>query len=462
MTAIYSLAQGRAAENASGRSLSDLVRASAGAVEQAVREELGDGDRVLLLVGPGYNGVDALVAGAALAAQGRQVSAWQAMGSVVADAWSAFQDAGGQEVSTEGLPDAVKQADLVVDGVFGQGSRPGLPEPVAAAAELCRQAGARVLAVDLPTGLTPDTTGPTGATFTAARTVALGYFSACHLLGAAGLRCGTVTEAPMPIELGEASIVAWSADQVAAVWPRPPEDDRPAGRVGIDAGSPDQPGAAVLACAGALYAGAGLVRYLGPAPVSDQLLAELPSVTCQDGPVEAWLAGTGWGDLDDGPARLQMALDSGLPLVLDDAAGEYLNQHLGRPDVILVATWATLAGLLRTSVDQVQVNAPAAARRAAGELGVTVLLKGSPVCVASPRTSQVQVPVPGPAWTRPAGSDDVLAGTCAALLANGVESETAAVLAASLQSLAGLRHPGPWPAGEAVRLFPATVAGLVG
>ena len=461
MTVIYSRAQGRAAENASGRSLPDLVRASAAAVEQALFEELGSGQRVLLLVGPGYNGVDALVAGAAAAGQGRQVGAWRALGTVVPDAWSAFLEAGGQEVSDEQVVDQVGQVDLVVDGVFGRNSRPDLPPRVAEVAEACRRGRVALLAIDIPSGLAPDETRPTGVTFHASRTVALGYAGAAHRLGAAQLRCGAVTVASMPFELGEPSVVAWSQAEVAAAWPVPEEADEPTCRVGIDAGSAENPGSGMLACAGALYAGAGLVRYLGTAPIAEQLVAQLPSVTMPDGPVDAWLAGPGWQGLDDAAARLQMALDSGLPLVISDAAVQYLAEHLGRLEVVLTAGAESLAGLLRTPLEEVLQNPPAAARRAAGEYGVTVLLRGAVSCVASPRTAQVQVAVPASAGAVAAGADDVVAGICVALLATGIEPSRAAVLAASLPALTAVRHPGPWPAIETVRRFPATIAELI-
>jgi NAD(P)H-hydrate repair Nnr-like enzyme with NAD(P)H-hydrate dehydratase domain len=70
------------------------------------------------------------------------------------------------------------------------------------------------------------------------------------------------------------------------------------------------------------------------------------------------------------------------------------------------------------------------------------------------------VAVPGPAWTGQAGSGDVLAGLCAALLATGIPAITAAGLAASLQAMAARRHPGPVPPMVLAQQFPEEIARL--
>ena len=92
--------------------------------------------------------------------------------------------------------------------------------------------------------------------------------------------------------------------------------------------------------------------------------------------------------------------------------------------------------------------------------GVTVLLKGAVQYVAGPRSTTVQVAVPGPAWTAQAGSGDVLAGICATLLASGMPAWQAAVCAASAQALTATANPGPYPPQDVVRQLPATIAGL--
>jgi NAD(P)H-hydrate repair Nnr-like enzyme with NAD(P)H-hydrate dehydratase domain len=86
-----------------------------------------------------------------------------------------------------------------------------------------------------------------------------------------------------------------------------------------------------------------------------------------------------------------------------------------------------------------------AVREAVARTGATVLLKGAAQLVAGPDEPEIGVALPGPGWTAQAGSGDVLAGFCGAVLAAGRPAYEAALLAASLQALTARRHPGSTP-----------------
>lgn len=247
---------------------------------------------------------------------------------------------------------------------------------------------------------------------------------------------------------------------VARWWPYPDEtsDKYSRGVVGLDVGSKRYPGAALLACAGALHAGAGMVRYLGEVP-RDLVLARFPSVVTADGRVQAMVLGSGWGDLD-GAARLAAAIERDVPLVLDADALRLLPAEL--PDGSLLTPHAgELARLL--GIDRaVVVAAPIRwADEAARRFGATILLKGGSQCVVTPE-GELAIPVPGPAWTAQAGSGDVLAGACGALLAAGCAAPRAALLAASVQAMTAARFPGPRPPDRLAELFADVVGGLRG
>ncbi|MGI8533210.1 MAG: NAD(P)H-hydrate dehydratase, partial [Geodermatophilaceae bacterium] len=83
----------------------------------------------------------------------------------------------------------------------------------------------------------------------------------------------------------------------------------------------------------------------------------------------------------------------------------------------------------------------AAVRRAAAELGVTVLLKGQATIVAGP-DGRVLVNPTGSGWLATAGTGDVLSGLGGALLAAGLDPLRAAAAAAYLHGLAGSRAAG--------------------
>src|SRR5206468_9654580 len=102
------------------------------------------------------------------------------------------------------------------------------------------------------------------------------------------------------------------------------------------------------------------------------------------------------------------------------------------------------------------------ARKAAGDLGLAVLLKGSRTVVAEPNGRAVVNPTGGP-FLATAGTGDVLTGTIAAMLAGGLRPADAAVAGAYLHGLAGRmatadRDGGPSAAGAVVERLPYAVA----
>ena len=136
------------------------------------------GADLLVLVGPGNNGGDALFAGARLAARGARVRAVRCLGRPHEGGLRALRAAGGrlQELTDLLDPDGALAgpAALVVDGVLGIGGRPGLPEDVAQLAAALESAGWPVVAVDLPSGVDADTGGVPAEAFRAVRTVTFG------------------------------------------------------------------------------------------------------------------------------------------------------------------------------------------------------------------------------------------------------------------------------------------------
>ncbi len=163
-----------------------LMARAARAIAVAAGELIGFsyGARVLLLVGAGDNGADALYAGAELARRGAAVRAVLGSAKASEPALAALRTAGGRVVQLA----AAGPADLVLDGLVGIGARGPLREPMlplVAAAE-----GRRVLAVDLPSGVDPDTGAVTGPAIRAELTVCLGGLKPGLLVGAGRLRAG--------------------------------------------------------------------------------------------------------------------------------------------------------------------------------------------------------------------------------------------------------------------------------
>jgi hydroxyethylthiazole kinase-like uncharacterized protein yjeF len=422
------------------------------------------GARVVILVGPGNNGGDALYAGQRLARRGCAVTAVLALGQPHAAGLASLLAAGGRLVEGEALGDQdLVGVDLVIDGVLGIGGRPGLPDRLAALAAAAEARSVPVVAVDLPSGVLADSGQAPSGSVRATRTVTFGTYKPCHLVEPAASRSGLIELVDIGLDLtGTApALAAWEPDDVAARWPVPgPASDKYArGVVGIDTGSDAYPGAGVLSTIGAVYGGAGMVRYRGARASAEIIGRELPNVVFGEGRVQSWLVGSGWGDRADGAEMIIRLIGSGVPVVIDADGLRHLPDRV--PGTTLLTPHAgELARLLECERGDVTADPLAAVRSGADSTGATVLLKGATQLVATPGTETVEVAVPGPAWTGQAGSGDVLGGLCAAVLAAGVGARTAAVLAASVQAMAAGRFPGPLPPQELARHCAAVIGEL--
>jgi hydroxyethylthiazole kinase-like uncharacterized protein yjeF len=432
-----------------------MRRAAFGLATHAVRM-LGRGGavagtRAVLLVGAGNNGGDALWAGVTLRRRGVGVTAVlldpeRAHGTGLA----AFVRSGGRVVDAGSGMVAATGAALVVDGIVGISGRGGLREPAASIVAAVEHAGIPVLAVDVPSGVDTDTGAVEGAAVTATETVTFGARKPAHVLAAA--RCGPVHL----VDIGLTALLPAPYAEVieesdaAARWPVPgPRDDKyTQGVVGIAAGSATYPGAAVLATGAAVLATSGMVRFAGSAAAG--VRARWPEVVASDslddaGRTQAWAVGPGIGTDDAGRDVLAAALKRDVPLCVDADAITLLAEHAdlrgelsGRPAVITPhdREFARLAG-------EVGDDRIGAARRAARELGVTVLLKGNATVVADPG-GRVLVHPAASSWAATAGSGDVLTGMIGALLAAGLEPWWAAGCASYVHALAAdLAAAGP-------------------
>ena len=424
------------------------------------------GAAVLILVGPGNNGGDALFAGARLSRRGCRVRAVPALGEPHAAGLAALLAAGGRVGPLSELDDSVlRSCDVLLDGVLGIGGRAGLPPDLTALAEqLAALEGApAVVAVDLPSGVETDTGAVPAASFGATHTVTFGTLKPCHLLEPSRSRCGRVALVEIGLDPTNATpaIAAWEASDVAAAWPipGPTADKYSRGVVGVATGSEHYPGAAVMSVFGAVYGGAGMVRFRGPDAARPVLLERLPNVVYADGRVQSWLLGSGWGDQPDGRRRVADVVATGLPVVLDADALTHLPRSL--PEHVLLTPHAgELARLLGRERAEVTADPIGAVRAAADRTGATVLLKGASQLVATPGRETVDLAVPGPSWTGQAGSGDTLGGLCAALLAAGCTAREAGVLGASIQAMTAAAHPGPLPPHELVRRCAETIGGF--
>jgi hydroxyethylthiazole kinase-like uncharacterized protein yjeF len=200
------------------------------------------------------------------------------------------------------------------------------------------------------------------------------------------------------------------------------------GDVGILGGAPGMAGAVVLAARAAAMSGAGRVYagFIAEPPAFDPVH---PEIMCRraaelDLAHAALVAGPGLGVSADAHALLAGALASSAPLVLDAdalnmiAADDGLRQSLaGRAGATLMTPHPLEAArLLACGAADIQADRLQAARRLAAAFNAMVVLKGSGSVIARPDGMAVINPTGNPGLAS-AGTGDVLAGLCGALLA---------------------------------------------
>ena len=483
MIEAFSVADVRAAEEAAmaGRPDGELMaRAARGlAAVVASRVEERDGMRVVGLVGAGNNGGDTLYALAHLAQQGFSAAAVHEP-EAHRGGLEAAQEAGVALVpgDGQGWRPVVAEADVVVDGVLGIGGRPGLSGDAAACVDDIPQ-DAWVVAVDLPSGADPAGEVPLGEAVFADETVTFGVAKPVHLLPATEPAVGRLTVVDIGLDLGSPMrpvVERLTFDDVGRLWPVPgPSSDKYSrGVVGIVAGTPTYPGAAVLSVLGALAAGPGMVRYLGPPEVQALVHAAAPEAVTAEGRVQAWVCGSGFDPssrakgVAEQKHHVEEALASDLPVVVDAGALELVDRR--EAPTLLTPHAGELARLLTrlrgkdVAREEVTAAPLAHARDAAERTGCTVLLKGSHTLVVSPDPNRpVRSQADAPAWLATAGAGDVLGGLLGTLLAAGLDPLDAGALGALVHGVAADRaNPGgPVRIADVARCIPETVAALM-
>ncbi|WP_432770383.1 MAG: NAD(P)H-hydrate dehydratase [Sphingopyxis sp.] len=422
---------------ASGTPLSELMeRAGAAVADTAWR--MAAGAPILILCGPGNNGGDGYVAARRLAARGAtvRVAALASPTTELALAARARWDGPVEALDADTAP-----APLIVDALFGV----GLTRPLAdGLADILRRfAGRRVLAVDVPSGVDGDGIASWTPPLPADVTVALGALKFAHVLLPAAATCGRVLLAPIGIDADRR--IRTIATPTTGAAPRADTHKFSRGMVVVRAG--DMPGAAGLAAAAALRAGAGYVVLSGTrqAPLH-AIIAEggdSYAERLRDRRIGAVILGPGY---PAGPALdsdIAAALDSGKPLVLDAAAIDAALPRLsGRSGKAILTPHA---GEFARAFPDIEGDKIHRAMTAASRTGAVVVYKGADTVIASP-DCRVVAAWPGSSWLATAGTGDVLAGACGAMLARGGDAFDAAVAAVG------------WHIARATRIGPGLVA----
>lgn len=481
-----------AAAEVAGTPTSELMQqAGLSAAQITWRQIDGDPERpVLILVGPGNNGGDGLVAATGLREVGAEVHAYLLRPRDEADpVWRAAQQAGVPTTLAEADPDLERldtllgEAACVVDALLGTGSRfggsEGRPIDGTLAAVLdhlgeAREArpGMLLVALDLPTGVDADTGRADPHAVAADLTVCFGYAKVGLTQAPGRMLAGDIVVAPLEIPADtEATLPYDEIDPRLArlgVVPRPPDANKGTfGHAMIAAGSTRYPGAARLAAEACARSGAGLTTLAVPAVAQPLIAPSFPDATHEPLPSQAGamrgaeaarrllhalngcdvlLLGPGLS-LTPATEEFTRSVLSGLDavaglraVVLDADALNALARHRGWHEWSAVPRVLTphpgeLARLLRTSVAEVQADRLDAALFAARETRSVVVLKGAGTIIATPDGRAAVSRVANPTLAT-GGTGDVLGGILVGLLAQGAAPFEAACTAVYLHAVA--------------------------
>ena len=465
----------------------DLMHRAGTALAVAAQRRLGSlrGRVIVALVGPGDNGGDALIMARALARRGAAVICWASRARPNDPLVDAARAAGARWRVWQG--DArpfrrdVHAATCIVDGLLGIGSTPPLRGPVAEVLRALPAArGQPRLAIDVPTGVDADTGRADRYAFRATATLATGPIKIGTVLHPGIAYAGNVEA--LDIGLSCEISASGAAQVVDAATVRRLAPARPLsahkgtfGRVLIVGGSEGYRGAPALAALAAQGAGAGIVTVASvetavgscaavapaatfrvlPTNADGCIGASADAITALDEP-SALLVGPGLGRSrgSDALARdLAAGARHGVPTVID---ADGLNAFADKPErlrslgshAILTPHPGEMRRLLGLDETPRGVEMMEATRELASRSGAVVIGKGSPTFIAAEDELHL-LARPNPALAA-AGTGDVLAGTVAALAAQGLAPVDAARLGVWLHARAGELATNGRAAGAAV------------
>jgi ADP-dependent NAD(P)H-hydrate dehydratase / NAD(P)H-hydrate epimerase len=440
----------------------ELMEAAGRAVAEAAAGLAPDGP-VVVVAGIGNNGGDGYVAARLLRASGREVEVRLCgdPGRIRGDAALARDRWQGPE-STE-APE-IGAAALVIDALFGAGLDRAVSGRPAEMVEAINRAPARVIAVDVPSGLDGDSGRVMGVAVQADATVTFFRKKPGHLLEPGRSLCGRLVLAQIGIPAAVLGTIApRDFENVPQAWraslPVPGRAghkyDR--GHAVVVSGPMTRTGAARLAAVAALRAGAGLVTLASPGDALAVNAAHLTAVMLrraddaaalgallEDARFTALGIGPGLGAGGGQRQMIRAALNAGPALVLDADA---LTAFAAEPGTLFDAIGAREAPVILTphagefarlfpDIAASGRAKPDLAREAAARSRATLLLKGADTVIAAP-DGRTAINANAPPWLATAGSGDVLTGIATGLTAQGMPGFEAACAAVWLHGAAG-------------------------
>jgi ADP-dependent NAD(P)H-hydrate dehydratase / NAD(P)H-hydrate epimerase len=449
---IVSAAMMRAAEAAAfagGVEVEALMDRAGAGVAAAVQKFFPRAGRVVVFVGKGHNGGDALVTAAHLKKAGweidlRLIFPEEDCAELTRKKLSDFRRDALPRVPFAGRAGARPSALIILDGLLGLGAKHLLREPIRTAAQeinrLRSEQNAFVFAVDLPTGLDGDSGENDPDCVVADCTVTIGNAkhglvvdSAIDFVG----RIEIVTLSELAIAPSPANDLMACAPSLASLLPRRKFNvhKNQFGRIGVVAGSQGFVGAALMTTDGALRGGAGLVELFVPKEIYPIVAAAAPAEAMVkpvrsyrdllEEKIDVWALGPGLGK---GEAKdlLKLIERAPAPMVVD---ADGLNILSGEVEILKRCAGPRLLtphpGEMKRFFDSGKMSRAGTSKNFTETFPVTLLYKGARTIVAE-RGCPLSYNSTGNPGMATGGMGDVLTGVCAALVGQGLSLYDAA------------------------------------
>ncbi len=433
----------------------ELMSRAGYAVFKHLRSKWPNAKKISVFCGSGNNGGDGyIVAGLALAA-GLEVIvyAFSEPENLTGNAELAYLDyrkAKGQVVLFEPGLERDIRADLIVDALLGTGLSKPVTGDYAQAIQIINKNKAPVVAVDLPSGLNPDTGNVMGIAVKADSTVTFIGLKQGLFTGTAAEYCGEIQYSSLAVPKEVFNHVI--PDTYRIFKKNIPPRSRYAhkgdyGHVLIIGGDRGCPGAARMAGEAALRAGAGLVSIATHPDHAALLNVSRPELMCHGikntaqltpllDKANAIVVGPGLGQ-SKWAAELFIAAIKSRKMLVIDADGLNLLAHVTEKHAnwVLTPHPGEAARLMQNTVADIQQDRYAAATKLQRKYGGIVVLKGAGTLVASP--ADIAVSTTGNPGMASGGMGDVLAGLVGGLLAQGFSLKDAAQQGVFLHGMAG-------------------------
>lgn len=483
---IVTVQQIRAIEERSesaGVSTDALIENAGIAVAERIRHHWGPAAdlTIVILVGPGNNGGDGLVAARHLKAWGAEVQVFNCGERLEPDPNLELAMEAQVPVTSVScgsnlshLSETLSRSNIVIDAILGTGRARPIEGTIAAVLDTLKLRSVsnprlRIVSLDLPTGLDADTGEADPLCVLADVTIAFGYPKRGHYGESATGVIGELEVVDIGIPPGiEADVDLELAD---GPWAQRLLPNRPShahkgtfGKTMVVAGSQNYLGAAYLAAAAATRVGSGLVTIAIPESLQAAVAAHtveptfLPIPESAPGIVhpdaaqivlanardyDALLVGCGLGHVEATKSFIERLLLNGVqcpPLVIDADGLNTLARHKDwwkdvSDNAVLTPHLGEMSRLIDNEIDEDRITLATSKATAWNKI---VVLKGAHTVIALPNGTAILSPFANPGLAT-AGTGDVLAGVISGLISQGMSPADAAALGVFLHGSAAER-----------------------